>query len=314
MACAQEFGSLIQTTFSGGIDTGATSVHRQNLTPMLQAQSVAIVGLSRPGRFGGQIYANLRNFGYAGQIYGVNPRYDILYDQPCYPSLSALPGRPDCAILAVPNERLLEVMQEVTGLKIPAVVIFASAYSMPVAGQPSLQVRLAEIAATNNIVVCGPNCMGFFALRSGLAVSGYQTLPNLSCGNVSLMSHSGSMWDAFLQNRRGVAFNYAISCGNEMVTSLADYMQFVLTDPTTRVIGLFLETVRDPQTFEMALAEAAERDIPVVALKVGRTERSAQLAQAHSGALAGQDAAYEALFAYYGVRRVKSPDEMMNTL
>jgi acyl-CoA synthetase (NDP forming) len=91
-------------------------------------------------------------------------------------------------------------------------------------------------------------------------------------------------------------------------------MQFVLTDPTTRVIGLFLETVRDPQTFEMALAEAAERDIPVVALKVGRTERSAQLAQAHSGALAGQDAAYEALFAYYGVRRVKSPDEMMNTL
>ena len=91
-------------------------------------------------------------------------------------------------------------------------------------------------------------------------------------------------------------------------------MQFALTDPTTRVIGLFLETVRDPQTFKAALIEAAERDVPIVALKVGRSERGARLAQAHSGALAGADAAYEALFAYYGVRRVKSPDEMMDTL
>jgi acyl-CoA synthetase (NDP forming) len=275
---------------------------------------VAIVGLSRPGRFGGQIYANLCNFGYTGQIYGVNPHYDTLYDQPCYPSLSALPERPDCAILATPNERLLEVMQEAADLKIPAAVIFASAYSTPIFGQPSLQARLAETAIAHNMVVCGPNCMGFFALRYKFAVSGYQTLSDLPCGNITLISHSGSMWDAFLQNRRGVAFNYAISSGNEMVTTLADYMQFALADPTTRVIALFLETVRAPQIFEAALAEAAERDIPVVALKVGRTERAARLAQAHSGALAGQDKAYDALFAYYGVRRAKSPDEMMNTL
>ena len=84
-----------------------TTFPRQNLTPLLRARSVAIMGISQPGRFGGRVFANLRDFGYTGQIYGVNPRYDSVNGQPCYPSLSDLPGLPDCAILAVPNQRLL---------------------------------------------------------------------------------------------------------------------------------------------------------------------------------------------------------------
>jgi acyl-CoA synthetase (NDP forming) len=290
--------------------------------PLLRARSVAIVGISQPDRFGGRVYANLRDFGYTGQIYGINPRYNSLYDQPCYPTLSDLPDRPDCAILAVPNGRLLETLQEAATLKIPAAVIFASAYSEKAKAEAeleennnlSLQDQLAETARASGMVICGPNCMGFFALTERLAVSGYESNPALPAGNVTLISHSGSMWDALLQNNRQVHFNYAISSGNEMVTTLADYMQFALTDPTTRVIGLFLETVRDPQTFKAALNEAAERDVPIVALKVGRSERGARLAQAHSGALAGVDAAYDALFATYGVRRVKSPDELLDTL
>lgn len=288
---------------------------RQNLTPLLRARSVAIVGISQPDRFGGRVYTNLRDFGYTGQIYGINPRYSSLYEQPCYPTLSDLPDRPDCAILAVPNGHLLETLQEAAVLKIPAAVIFASAYSEKAKAEAkSLQDQLAEVAQANSIAICGPNCMGFFALHERLAVSGYESNPALPAGNVTLISHSGSMWDALLQNNRQVHFNYAISSGNEMVTTLADHMQFALTDPTTRVIGLFLETVRDPQTFKAALNEAAECDVPIVALKVGRSERGARLAQAHSGALAGVDTAYDALFAAYGVRRVKSPDELLDTL
>jgi acyl-CoA synthetase (NDP forming) len=291
---------------------------KQNLTPLLRARSVAIVGISQPDRFGGRVYANLRDFGYTGRIYGVNPRYTSLYDQPCYPTLSDLPDHPDCAILAVPNGRLLETLQEAAALKISAAVIFANAYSEKAKAEGSdnlsLQDQLADIARASDMVICGPNCMGFFALHERLAVSGYESNPALPAGNVALISHSGSMWDALLQNNRQVHFNYAISSGNEMVTTLADYIRFALTDPTTRVIGLFLETVRDPQTFKAALNEAAERDVPLVALKVGRSERGARLAQAHSGALAGVDAAYDALFAAYGVRRVKSPDELLDTL
>jgi acyl-CoA synthetase (NDP forming) len=117
-----------------------------------------------------------------------------------------------------------------------------------------------------------------------------------------------------IQNNRDVTYNFAVSAGNEMVTTVADYMHFALEQPYTRVIGLFLETVRDPARFRLALAQAAEKDIPVVVLKVGRSERGAKLAQAHSGALAGEDAVYDALFAHYGVSRVQSPDELMDTL
>ena len=287
---------------------------RQDLNPLLQAHSVAIVGISRPGRFGGRVYTNLRDCRYPGVIYGVNPNYDSLYGQPCYPSLHALPEQPNCAILAVPNERLLPVLQEAAVLKIPAAVIFASAYSEPVEGQPSLQAQLAEVARSAGMVVCGPNCMGFHAFGQRLSVSGYPVMPDTPGGSVTFVSHSGSAFDAVWQNKRGLRFNYLVSSGNEMVTSAADYMLFALTDPTTRVIGLFIETVRDPQRFVAALAEAAEQDVPIVALKVGRSARGAELAQAHSGALAGEDGVYEALFAHYGVQRVRSLDEMLDTL
>ena len=280
---------------------------------MLHARSLAIVGISRPERFGGRLFANLQQFGYEGRIFGVNPRYETLYDRPCYPSLEALPETPDCALLAVPNAGIVEALEQAAALGIPAAVIFASAWSEP-GSEPSLQQRLAEVARKHEMVVCGPNCMGFVAPGRRLAVSGYDTDPKTPAGNVTLISHSGSVWEAFLQNRHGVAFNYVVSSGNEMVTSVADYMQFALAEPSTRAIGIFLETVRDPRTFTAALAEAAERDVPVVVLKTGRSEQGARLARAHSGALAGEDGAYEALFAHHGVHRVTSIDEMLDTL
>ena len=287
---------------------------RQDLTPLLHAKSVAVVGVSRPGRFGGILYDNLVKFGYPGRILPVNPRYETIGDQPCYPSLSDLPERPDCALLAVPNDRLVPALEEVAACGIPAAAIFASAYSEPAEGEPSLQARLTGIAREHGIVLCGPNCMGFVSLAGRLPVTGYPTNPETPAGNITLITHSGSVWDAFLQNRRGLAFNYIVSSGNEAVTTVADFLQFALAEGGTRAIGLYLETVRDPETFRAALAEAAERDVPVVVLKTGRSERGAQLAQAHSGALAGVDAVYEALFSHYGVRRATSIDELMDTL
>jgi acyl-CoA synthetase (NDP forming) len=286
---------------------------RQDLTPLLHARSVAIVGISGPERFGGILCQNLIDFRYPGEIYGINPRYETLYDRPCYPSLRDLPERPDCALLAVPNARLVEALEEVADCGIPAAAIFASAWSEP-GEEPALQQRLRDVAQASSMVVCGPNCMGFVSPGQRIPISGYRVNPETPAGHVTLISHSGSVWEGFLQNQRGVAFNYIVSPGNEMVTSVADYMQFALADESTRVIGLFLETVRDAETFLAALEEAAERDIPVVVLKTGRSERGARLTQAHSGALAGDNATYDAVFDRYGVRRVTSIDEMMDTL
>jgi acyl-CoA synthetase (NDP forming) len=297
----------------GTASTTTRGPARQDLTPLLHARSVAIVGISGVGRFGGILYDNLVRFGYEGKIFGVNPRYETLYDRPCYPSLRELPERPDCALLAVPNARIAPALAEAADCGIPAAAIFASAWSEP-GEEFSLQQQLQEIAQAHAMVVCGPNCMGFVSTGRRLAISGYPVNPETAAGRVALISHSGSVWEGFLQNQRGVTFNYIVSPGNEMVTTVADYMQFALADESTRVIGLFLETVRDPETFLAALEEAAERDIPVVALKSGRSERGARLAQAHSGALAGDNAAIDAIFDRYGVRRATSIDEMMDTL
>ena len=287
---------------------------RQDLTPLLHAESVAIVGISQPDRFGGKLYQNLRAAGYPGSIYGVNPGYESLYDQPCYASLADLPTRPDCVLLAVPNARLEAAFEEAADCGIPAAVLFANAHEETEKGEISLQDRLAESARGHGMVVCGPNCMGFFAPGRRLPVSGYETDPATPEGTVTLISHSGSVWEACLQNRHGVKFNYVISSGNEMVTSIADYMHFALSQESTRCIGLYLEAVRDPSGFESALAEAARRDVPVVVLKTGRSERGARMTLAHSGALSGEDGVYRALFEHYGVSRVDSLDELLDCL
>ncbi len=300
------------TTLDERPRTAMMMTNRPSLEPLLNPRSVAIVGISQPDRFGGKVYLNLRDFGYEGKIYGVNPRYTTLYDQPCYASLTALPQRPDLAVLAVPNNRLLAAVQATAQCNIPAIFIPGNAHSED--PQLSLSAQIAEIARTHNMVVCGPNCMGFHSFRQKLVVSGYALDPTVRAGNVAFITHSGSVFDALWQNTRGLRFNYLISSGNELTTTAADYLQFVLNDPATYVVGLFIETVRDPQQFIAALEQAAERDIPIAVLKVGRTERGAQLALAHSGALAGRDAAFDALCRHYGVQRVRSLDEMLDTL
>ena len=284
-----------------------------DLTPLLHARSVAVVGISTPDRFGGQLYANLRDFEYEGEIYGVNPRYETLYDQPCYPSISALPAPPELVVLAVPNKVLLPAFEQAVNSGVQAAVIFGSAHSDD--GEPrALENAIAALAHREGMPICGPNCMGFLSFERKLVLSGYPVIPGTPSGHITLISHSGSVFDSMWQNDRRVHFNYVISSGNETVTTLADYMHFALADPSTRVIALFLETVRDPDGFRTGLEAAAARDVPVIVFKVGRSELGARLAQSHSGALAGNDAVYDALFAYYGVRRVRSLDEFMDTL
>jgi len=287
---------------------------RQDLSSLLAPRSLAIVGISQPDRFGGIAFHNLKAFGYGGQIYGVNPRYDTLYDRPCYSSLGDLPETPDCVLLAVPDAALVPALEEAARCGVPSGVIFASAYSDEEGPDESLRSQLSAIARESGMTLCGPNCMGFVSPSRRLPVTGYPVNPETQPGGVTLITHSGSVWDAFLQNDRGLGFNYIISSGGEMTTTAADYMQFALSDPSTTAIGLFLETVRDPETFRRALDQAMAMDIPVVVMKTGRSERGAELAQAHSGALAGRDGAYEALFRHYGVHRCDSIDEMMDTL
>ena len=131
---------------------------------------------------------------------------------------------------------------------------------------------------------------------------------------MTFLSHSGSAFSTLLRNHRGIGFNLVVSAGQEYVTTLADYLHYALDQPTTRVAALLMETVRDPVGFRSALERAAVADVPVVALKVGRSATASRMVAAHSGALAGEDGAYEALFDAYGVLRVGDLDELCDTV
>ena len=291
-----------------------SKVADEALRAMLEARSVAMVGASprfdTPGNY---MVKQLIIGGFTGEVAAVNPKYDEVEGIACFSGLDELPFVPDLVLLAVGNGRLERQMEEAARCGARGVVVFASALEEP-PDDPPLTERLRSIAAEAGMVVCGANCMGFADVERGLRALAFEERADLEPGNVAWISHSGSAFSALLHAERGIRFNLAVSTGQELTTTMADYMLYALERESTRVISLFLETVRDPQRFRLALETAAGRDVPVVALKVGRTPTSHRLVTAHSGALAGDDAAYEALFDAYGVARVGSLNEMADLL
>lgn len=284
------------------------------LDRLLRPKSVALVGASpKEGSVGRGMITSTGMPGTPCKIYFVNPGYDEIDGQKCYKSLSDLPEVVDLAVLGIANARLEAALDEVISCGIGAVTIFASGY-VENDREPKLTERIAAKARANGIAICGGNCMGFYHLDYGLRVCGFPPPAWIRKGNVAFITHSGSAFSALCHTDRRFGFSLAVSAGQELATDVAQYMDFALEIPATKVIGLFLETVRDPAGFKESLAKAQAKGVPVVALKVGRTAESAALAVSHSGAVAGNHAAYQALFEHYGVIDVANMDELVNAL
>ncbi|MGH2659813.1 MAG: CoA-binding protein, partial [Actinomycetota bacterium] len=288
---------------------------RTALQCMLEARSVAVVGASvRQGSVGHQALVELVEGGFRGPIFPVNPKYDEVLGIRCVGTIADIGEPVDLAILTVGNVLLEDQLRLAASGGARSAVIFASCYEPPREDGPPLPERLAAIARSAGMAVCGGNCMGFANLEKGLRALGFYEPKGLRPGPIAFISHSGSAFSALLHNHRGLSFNLAVSSGLELVTTAADYVRYALALDSTKAIGLFVEGVRDPDNFLRALKAANERDVPVVALKVGREALAREMVTAHSGALAGEDGAYEALFEAFGVLRVESLDEMADTL
>lgn len=282
---------------------------------MLEARSVAVVGASvRVGSVGNQSLVELLEGGFDGVVYPVNPKYEEILGWRCYPAVSEIGSAVDLAILAVGNPLLEEQLRLAADAGARSAVIFASCYEPPRDDVPPLADRLAAIARGAGMAVCGGNCMGFANLEKGVRALGFYEPKGMRSGPIAFISHSGSAFSALLHNDRGLSFNLAVSSGLEFATTAAEYIGYALSLESTKVIGLFLESIRDPAAFVDALGAADDRDVPVVALKVGKEALSRRMVTAHSGALAGEDGAYEALFDAHGVLRVESLDEMADAM
>ena len=279
------------------------------LAPLLAPRSIALVGASRKrNSVGNDTLRNLLSGGYRGTVFPVNPSYAHLYGRICYPDIAALPDPVDLAILSVPNRVLLQTTEEAIAAGARALLIFASA-ELDGDGRE----RLASMARAAKVPICGANCMGFFNATQSLPAFSALFPPSFEAGGITCIAQSGSLIQALLFNDERLAFNLAVSSGQELVTSAAQFMDYALDQPETRLIALILESVRDPQRFIQSLEKARHRDVPVLFLKLARTAAGAQLALSHTGAIAGDAAVYEALFRRYGVLSVRDLAELAAT-
>ena len=311
-----------------GPDFPGTGVaDRPSLTAMLEARTVALVGASpRPGSLGERMVSEVTRSPSRPEVHLVNPRHQQIAGRPCHASLADLPGPLDLVLLAVPDPAVEEQLALAAHRGDRSAVLFGSAHELPgpppaaPAGQPhgqpqpALRARLAATARAAGMSVCGAGCMGFVNVTHGLRAVGYVEPDPLPRGPVALITHSGSVFSALLRTRRRLGFTVAVSSGQELVTTAAQYAEYALSLPETRVLALVLEAIREPDRLRAALATARERGIPVVMLTAGRSAGGRALVSAHSGALATADGGWEALAATYGVHRVGDLAEMCDTL
>jgi acyl-CoA synthetase (NDP forming) len=293
----------------------AMSVKPHPLDPLLRPRSIAVVGASeRPGSVGRRTVENLLHGGYAGRLYAVNPGYETVLGVPCFPDLGALPETVDHVVLTL-GDANVETGLDATIAHGARAATMMSSLVLADDETPRLRERVARKIDQSGLVVCGANGMGFYNFADGIWVCGFDTRSNHPRGgNVTLISHSGSGMSGIIDCEERIDFNLAVSTGQELSVTMDQYMDWALDQPETRVIGLFMETARRPAGLAAAFAKAKRKDVPVVVLKVGRTELSARLTVSHSGAIAGRDDAYQAVFDRYGVQRVDDMDELATTL
>jgi acetate---CoA ligase (ADP-forming) len=286
---------------------------RHRLAPLVEPRSIAIIGASaREGSHGNAILKTIREGGFTGPLYAVNPNYDDINGIPCYPTIGDVPETVDLAVLVVANHRVEEQLNALIDAGVPAMTLFSSSYLEDDVDPPLLE-RLRRLCADAGLMGCGSNCMGFYNFDFDLSICPFNVGAGAGPGPITYITHSGSAFSSLLNLGPRFRVNLAISAGQEIATTAADYLDYALDLPSTRVAALFLETIREPEKFRAALEKAQARDIPVVAIKVGRSEASVGFALSHSGAIVGSDDAFQALCDRYGVIRVSSLDDLVAT-
>jgi acyl-CoA synthetase (NDP forming) len=291
----------------------------EQLARTFAPRSIAVVGVStNPASFGSITYANIAGPGrFAGPVYMVNAKYERIGEQPCYPSIAALPETPDCVFVSVPRDAVEAIVAECAQRGVGGVVLFSSGFGETgIPDRVAQQERLVNIARGAGMRLLGPNCVGF--MNYGLGVIGtfgtasYKGTPRP--GAIGLVSQSGAVGAALAQaQEHGTALSHLLTCGNASDIDVADQVAYLAADPGCRAIACLFEGMADPSRFLAAAALCREAGKPLVVHKLGTSERGAQAAVSHTGSVAGSQAAYRAAFDQAGVITVDEVEALLDT-
>ncbi len=298
-------------------EQSAASLSFKSPLPLFEPRSIAIVGASERARWPVQIYRQLREHGFPGSIYPVNPRLSEVWGVPCFPDLASLPEPPAHALVIVPAPSVQAVLETGVAAGLKSATVYSA--QLGEGSDPEIVARgvaLKGLIQRSGLVMCGPNCMGFNALRERNFGYPNSDLCAMTPGSVAFVTQSGGtvQYIGSMGAHRGVNFNYLVSSGNELSVDLADYVNFFAEDDNTRVIALFVEGIRRPQAFMAAAAKALAAGKPIVAIKTGKSQKARDSAQSHTGAIAGDYGAFTAMCERYGIVVCPTLDDMIEML
>lgn len=291
----------------------------RGIDALFSPRGIAIFGASSdPTKIGGRPVRFIKESGFAGGVYPINPKSDIIQDLPAYSSIADVQGVVDLAIIALPNAYVLDAVRAAGEHGVKVVTVFSAGFAEVGGDGVALQAELVELAHSYGMRILGPNCIGSMNRRTG-AVGTFAASTGVRpeqepLATVALASQSGAIASEWVVSGalRGLQFDPWLSTGNEADIQLADVLAYLALDPTVDVIATYLEGCRDGDRLREALELAQEAGKPVVMLKVGRSDIGATAVASHTASLVGSDQVFDALFDQYGVIRVDSMAELFD--
>jgi len=296
----------------------APSATRAAIERLVMPKSVAILGASSDRmKIGALPLHFLRKYGYPGRLFPVNPGSAEIDGLTCYPSVAAVPGPVDLLVVSVPVERVVSALEECEPGKVGVALVLTSGYAEVGPEGAARQAELRRVAHERGIRICGPNSVGSVNLWNAVVPTISQAFDQtMEPGPIAFVTQSGALGTAVVAVGRaaGVKVGHFISTGNEADLDFADFCDYFVDDPQTRVIAGYVEGVRDGRKLAAALGRALAAGKPVVLLKVGRSAVGQEAARSHTGALVGADEVYRAVMTKYGAVRVGSIEALIDAL
>ncbi|MGI0091527.1 MAG: acetate--CoA ligase family protein, partial [Nitrososphaerales archaeon] len=286
------------------------------MTCFLNPRSVAIIGASETNTYSAGILKNLIAHGYEGKLYPINPKRSEVFGVKCYPRLVEVPESIDLVVYCIAREQISTVLAESLQKGAKGILVISAGFAEADEIGKRLQEEIRNFSDSTGIRLVGPNCYGLANFSSRILLTPDKQIDRIVRGNIAMVAQSGALGFCTLLhygNDRNIGFSKVISTGNEADLQISDFVNDLLSDENTRVMALFMESIKDPKKFAEAAIKAASMGKPIIAMKVGKTEAAAKTALTHTGSITGSDSAYGAFFKKYGVTRVDDLGDLIET-